>query len=472
MKHIHRIMVILLVCLLLATIGCSKPTNLPSETVAPMETVPIAEVAEPNPATDPLHVLRQSMKGTSQLFAVAYLGYHTTIDWDTPVDPYAAIQEYTPGLCQEQPFLLQMPMDQIIGDACDLFCIVPLDPDATVAVSRGYWDDENLQCIYDDTIYYSDNGDPIFLFCNNDMGFPEMQVYISGPSGDVCWCPTLDDNGWVESLRNDNWDDLLLDFTPYQELLMADHREMINCEWILPTENDLIGTRWDWVRYLADGSRSSCEMSIENDFIAVRWNDGIDEEDHIYEDAPWELTYKEDFAILTIDFGNMAGILRFNLLFDPYFDQLYVTPDATQEEIPVTWEPLRRYMAKASIPDPIEMVGTWELSWTEIEGDINGATPGTQFIEISSDYAGLYTFTYTNKDRPNLNIQNRELVVFPFEIYPDCGNDKWYAKVNYGGPDGLEYVVTVLEDGNLLMQTYWEIDGAPMVSYGWYRSVE
>ena len=33
------------------------------------------------------------------------------------------------------------------------------------------------------------------------------------------------------------------------------------------------------------------------------------------------------------------------------------------------------------------------------------------------------------------------------------------------------YSVTLLEDDTLLMQMYWQTDGAPMVSYSGYRRV-
>ena len=37
--------------------------------------------------------------------------------------------------------------------------------------------------------------------------------------------------------------------------------------------------------------------------------------------------------------------------------------------------------------------------------------------------------------------------------------------------DGEQYALTLLEDGTLLLQTYWEMDGMPCVSYGWYQKI-
>ena len=70
-----------------------------------------------------------------------------------------------------------------------------------------------------------------------------------------------------------------------------------------------------------------------------------------------------------------------------------------------------------------------------------------------------------------IGASEKELVVFPEEMYMGCGNDQWIAAVNYTGSDGTEYAVTVLNDGTMLMQQYWEMDGAPCVSYGGYQRV-
>ena len=37
--------------------------------------------------------------------------------------------------------------------------------------------------------------------------------------------------------------------------------------------------------------------------------------------------------------------------------------------------------------------------------------------------------------------------------------------------DTLSYALTLLVDGSLLLQTYWEMDGMPMVSYSCYERI-
>ena len=121
--------------------------------------------------------------------------------------------------------------------------------------------------------------------------------------------------------------------------------------------------------------------------------------------------------------------------------------------------------------DSSALVGTWELAWTEVEGDRNEAAPGVCTIEITPDETGFFRFTYANKDFPEENIQDRELLVGPGELYPGCGNDQWIGEVTEISGDTVQYALTLLPDGTLLLQTYWEMDDMPWVSYGWYNKL-
>ena len=170
MKKKNRIIALLLAGILLLTTGCGKSTDSPTESTVPAETVTVEQTAAPVSPEASLTSLRQVMEGTPQFFAVAYFGFHENRD------PFAVMQENAPALCEESPLLLEIPEERIIGESGDLFCIVPLDENATVAVSKGYWDDENQQHIYDDMLYSSAAGDPILLFCNNAGWEPDTQV--------------------------------------------------------------------------------------------------------------------------------------------------------------------------------------------------------------------------------------------------------------------------------------------------------
>ena len=121
--------------------------------------------------------------------------------------------------------------------------------------------------------------------------------------------------------------------------------------------------------------------------------------------------------------------------------------------------------------DSSELIGNWELAWTEMEGDRIEAEPGRCTIQITPDETGFFRFTFSGRDFPEENIQDRELLVVPGELYPGCGNGQWTGEVIEESGDPVHYSLTLLEDGTLLLQTYWEMDGMPWVSYGWYQKI-
>ena len=333
-------------CLLLT--GCTVPIGeekqtQPSETTAP-------SVSEPDPTAsvsdDPsLLIFRQAMVETPQLFAAAFLGY---VPQDA--DPFAVMQEAAPQLCEDLPFLLMIDRDHILGGYGQLFCIVPADENATVAVNLGRWNDETGLFECTDVIYRSESGTPILLMCNRSGWELDAEIVITDSNGNVAvWYPHMDSSYSVAPLCNGNGESLIFDFTSYDEL---------------PNPG---------------------------------WNQGIDSS---------------------------------------------------------------------------ELVGSWGLVWTEVEGDRNEAAPGVCTIKITPDETGFFRFTYANRDFPDENIQHRELLVAPGELYPGCGNNQWIAVVTEESGDPVQYALTLLEDGTLLLQAYWEMDGMPWVSYGWYERID
>ncbi len=471
MKKKNRIIALLFAGILLLTTGCGKSKDSLTESTVPAEAVTVEQTAAPVSPESSLTSLRQAMVGTQQLFAVAYFGCHETQDSQLPVDPFAVMQENAYWLCREMPFLLEIPEDRIIGEGGDLFCIVPLDEEATVAVSKGYWDDENQQHIYDDMLYSSAAGEPILLFCNNAGWEPDTEVYISGPSGEVFWYPREDDNRCVSSQRNEDGEELFHDFSPYRELIMAKHSGMKDSGWAMPTKESLTGTTWSWSGFLKDGRDVSYEVTFDEDTLSVRWNDGIDETGHEYLHAAWELSYDEGFAILEIDFREMAGVLRYNLLYHEAFEELYVAIDAVQEEMPIGWEPLYRYLMRTAAPEPTELIGSWELAWTEVEGDRSDEEQGTRWIEIYTAASGDLLMSYGSEAFPNNDFYNELLMLDMREMHDLCGNDEWVADVDYVGPWDTTYTVTLTADDILIKQNYFLLDGAPSVSYEYFRRV-
>lgn len=340
MKRI--ICVLLSACLLLCFAACGGNQNPTTGSTAstteqltqPTDATHTSTTAPTEHTEDPsLIIFRQAMVETPQLFAVAYFGY---VSQDA--DPFEVMQEAAPQLCENLPFLLAIGKENVLGAYGYLFCIVPKDENATVAVDRYTWNGDSYE--NEQVLYRSEQGTPILVMCPNENGVPDTFLTITDSDGTVTiWCPHIGSSGRVAALCDDQGESLLMDFTPYG-------------------------------------------------------------------DTPI-----------------------------PYLD----------------------------------MVGTWALRWTEVEGDRVEAPPGSCAVTVTTDGMGFFWISYENKDFPEENFTDRELLITSGQLYPDCSNSEWYAQVNETGEAVIHHAVTVQADGTLLMQFSWEMDGMPMVSYGWYQ---
>ena len=467
MDKARKLLALLMAVLLTVLPGCAEQKSVSDrvrDTAGSTETtVPV----QPAPSASP-EALRQEMAGTGQLFAVACFGYHETIDSDLPADPLTAMLEQAPQLCREYPFLLQIPEERVLGTGGELYCIVPLDADATVAVTRGHWGETLEQYIYLDTIYHSEVGEPILVFCNGGGWEPDTQIFISGASGEVMWYPQLDDQQCAMPLRDEDWNDLIYDFSPYREMLTKRYRDMEG-EWALLTEEMLRGSTWCWEGFLKDGREVSYSVTFGENTLSVQWHDGIDPEAHSYRDAPWTLTFEEGFGVLSIDFGQMGGILRYDLMYHEEYGVIYFGMDVLQEEMPIGWEPLYRFLRPPTAPEPVEMLGLWELAWIEVEGDRNEAEPGACTVEIFMSASNGFLMSYTSREFPHNNFENELLIFDERELHYGCGNNAWTADLDYVGPWNTTYAFTLTVDDILIKQNYYLLDGAPTVSYEYFR---
>lgn len=354
-KWSKALCVMILIISLLLT-GCAggqnqEPTQAPETTTAPevpAETTPTLEAeTEPEDTVqdDPsLVIFRQAMVETPQLFAAAFFGY---IPQDAGSDPFAVMREAAPQLCEDLPFLTAIPGKNIIGTYGYLFCIVPADENATVAVNRRLWNEETGTYGEPEVLYRSECGNPILVMCPNDDFVPDTEVVITDAFGNVAvYYPHMDTDYRVAALTNDNGESLVFDFTSYDDLPNPGSSQTISC---------------------------------------------------------------------------------------------------------------------------LDMAGTWERVWSEVEGDRTEAAPGSCTVLIETDGTGFFWISYNDRDFPETNFTDCELIIVPGELYPGCGNDQWIAEVHNPGDDSGSYALTLLPDGSLLMQFSWYMDGIPMVSYSGYQ---
>ena len=141
--------------------------------------------------------LRQQAEQNGSLAAVLYLGSvpERTADVDAALDSL-----------QEQPwqFVADIPADHRVaapGGGCDLYCIFPQDPDATLFVYEAtLTDDAENPLQRGKQLYYSEDGQPILLLCNISDIAPSTEVELYPSTGEeLVFSPFLSgENGHVD----------------------------------------------------------------------------------------------------------------------------------------------------------------------------------------------------------------------------------------------------------------------------------
>ena len=114
----------------------------------------------------------------------------------------------------------------------------------------------------------------------------------------------------------------------------------------------------------------------------------------------------------------------------------------------------------------MDLVGTWEQVWAEVEGDRNEVDPSRYLLQITGEKENELFASYVCVDYSENGYTDRPLIRDDREMYPGCGNDSWVMDVDYISPFEATQAITLLENGDLLMQNSFFYDGTiPVVSY-------
>ena len=138
-----------------------------------------------------------------------------------------------------------------------------------------------------------------------------------------------------------------------------------------------------------------------------------------------------------------------------------VAPTEAPTEPPTTVPPTEPY------PQPGDLVGTWTRAYSEVEGYKVEYNPGVCTLVIEGTEDAL-VISYTDTQFPDSNYAGKALIVKEGELHYNCGNDRWLAEVDYVGLHNTTYSLTLTEDGQLILQNYFLLDGAPSVSYEFF----
>ena len=163
--------------------------------------------------------LRDRMNFPMTMFGAAYLGYVGGLSEDGFAAGFSGwLWETNEAMLREYPFIAEIDENHIIGRAGHLYCIVPVDGNATVAINRIQWNEKTQTDEVVEVLYRSETGEPVLLFANLDGVAYEAdtQVFITDSSGNICeWDPSLDAMSPLAPCTSEAGDYLSFDFTEY-----------------------------------------------------------------------------------------------------------------------------------------------------------------------------------------------------------------------------------------------------------------
>ena len=156
--------------------------------------------------------LRDRIDFPQTMFGAAYLGY---VEEDSGGDWLSAADQ---AMLEAYPFLAEIDENHIIGSTGYLYCIVPVDENASVSINRMQWNEKTKTYENTEVCYRSESGEPVLLFANLDGVAYEAdtQVWITDNSGNCCeWWPSFDAMSYLAPCISETGDYLSFDFTEY-----------------------------------------------------------------------------------------------------------------------------------------------------------------------------------------------------------------------------------------------------------------
>ena len=193
------------------------------------------------------------------------------------------------GAVGHNPISIIVPCHRVVGSGGSLFCVVPRDLNATLAVNRIRWNPQNEDYDNLEVLYRSESGEPILLYACADMGespYPDTEVIVTDSKGrTITWYPIY--GAAMLPYDFDNDAPIGYDFTDYGGEYDGD------IGWTYPTAEQLANV-WVWEGYKDDQYSFGTLTLHANGNAALTWwyekDAGKAQEDY---EGTWKLQGKD-----------------------------------------------------------------------------------------------------------------------------------------------------------------------------------
>ena len=201
--------------------------------------------------------LRDRIDFPMTMFGAAYLGYVGGLfDEGFEAGFPSWLWETNEAMLLKYPFIAEIDEEHIIGGAGHLYCIVPVDENATVAINRVQWNEKAQTDEVTEVLYRSESGEPVLLFANLDGVAYEAdtQVFITDNNGNSCeWYPSLDAMSYLAPCISEAGDYLSFDFTKYAYYdAPSEFADWLSDGWSGMTAPGLAGSQRDGMGWITE----------------------------------------------------------------------------------------------------------------------------------------------------------------------------------------------------------------------------
>ena len=239
--------------------GARTPDKLPEEPAPRGEewsAQPVRQTFSPEAETA-LGFLRDRIDFPATMFGAAYLGCVGGLFEEGFAAGFPAwLRETNEAMLGRYPFIAEIDENHIAGGAGHLYCIVPVDENATVSINRMLWNDEKQINEISEVLYRSETGEPVLLFANLDgIAYEaDTRVFITDNNGSTCeWYPSLDAMSYLAPCISEAGDYLSFDFTKYAYYdAPSEFADWLSDGWSGMTALGLAGSQSDGMGWITE----------------------------------------------------------------------------------------------------------------------------------------------------------------------------------------------------------------------------